>query len=87
MTRAIVALARMLVVATVCMLLIQGARAWGSAADRSRPAHEIVAREADLYRRLAERNAIYRRIVALRARASVEVVAEPGGGEARSQAV
>jgi hypothetical protein len=58
MTRAIVTVGRVVVVATVCMLLIQGARAWGSAADRNRRAHEIAAREPDLYRQLADRDAI-----------------------------
>jgi hypothetical protein len=58
MTRAIVTLGRVVIVATVCVLLIQGARAWGSAADRNRRAHEIAAREPDLYRQLADRDAV-----------------------------
>lgn len=58
MTRAIVTVGRVVVVATVCMLVIQGARAWGSAADRSRHAHEIAARESALYRQLADRDAV-----------------------------
>lgn len=58
MTRVIVTLGRVALVATVCMMLIQGARAWGSAADRNRRAHEIAAREPDLYRQLAERDAV-----------------------------
>lgn len=58
MTRAIVIVGWVVVVATVCMLLIQGARAWGSAADQNRRAHEIAAREPDLYRQLAGRDAI-----------------------------
>jgi uncharacterized protein YceH (UPF0502 family) len=58
MTRASVIVGRVVVVATVCLLLLQGARAWGSAADRNRRAHEIAAREPDLYRQLADREAI-----------------------------
>ena len=58
MTRAIVTLGRVIVVATVCVMLIQGARAWGSAADRNRRADEIAARESGLYRQLADRDAI-----------------------------
>lgn len=58
MRRAIRTVARVVVLATVCLLLIQGARAWGSAADRDRRAHEIAAREIDLYRQIAERDAI-----------------------------
>ena len=58
MTRAIVTAGRVVVVVTVFMLLIQGARAWGSAADRNRRAHEIAAREPSLYRQLADRDAI-----------------------------
>ena len=58
MTRAIVTVGRIVVVATVCVLLIQGARAWGAAADRNRRAYEIAAREPDLYRQLADRDAI-----------------------------
>lgn len=58
MTRVMVTAGRVVVVATVCVLLIQGARAWGSATDRNRRAHEIAAREPDLYRRLADRDAM-----------------------------
>ena len=58
MTRAIMMLGRVVIMATVCVLLIQGARAWGSAADRNRRAHEIAAREPDLYRQLADRAAV-----------------------------
>jgi hypothetical protein len=58
MTRAVVTVVRVVVVASVCILLIQGARAWGSANDRNRRAHEIAAREPDLYRQLAARDAI-----------------------------
>jgi hypothetical protein len=58
MTRAMVTVARVVVVATVCILLIQGARAWGSANDRNRRAHEIAAREPALYRQLAARDAV-----------------------------
>jgi hypothetical protein len=58
MTRAIMMLGRVVIMATVCVLLIQGARAWGSAADRNRHAHEIAAREPDLYRQLADRDAV-----------------------------
>lgn len=58
MTRAIVTVGRVVVVATVCVLLIQGARASGSANDRNRRAHEIAAREPDLYRQLAARDAV-----------------------------
>jgi hypothetical protein len=57
-TRAMVTLGRAVVVATVCILLIQGARAWGSANDRNRRAHEIAAREPSLYRQLADRDAL-----------------------------
>ena len=46
MTRAVVTVVRVVVVATVCILLIQGARAWGSANDRNRRAHEIRKLEA-----------------------------------------
>ena len=58
MTRAIGTVGRVLAVTIVCIVLIQGARAWGSAADRNRRAHEIAAREPDLYRQLADRDAI-----------------------------
>lgn len=58
MRRAIGTVALVIVVTTVCVLLIQGARAWGSAADRDRRALEIAARETDLYRQSAELDAI-----------------------------
>jgi hypothetical protein len=54
----IVTVGRILVVATACVLLVQGARAWGAAADRNRRAHEIAAREPALYRQLADRDAV-----------------------------
>ena len=59
MTRALAVAARVVVVATVCVLLIQGARASGSATDRNRRAHELSARESTLYRQLADRDAIF----------------------------
>lgn len=52
------AFGRVVIVATVCVLLIQGARAWGSAADRDRRAHEMAAREHALYRQLVDRDAV-----------------------------
>jgi hypothetical protein len=58
MTGAFVTVGRVVLVATACVLLIHGARAWGSAADRNRRAHEIAAREPGLYRQLADRDAI-----------------------------
>jgi len=58
MTRANMTVGRVLIVATICVLLIQGARAWGSAADRNRRAHEIAAREPDLYRQLADKDGV-----------------------------
>jgi uncharacterized protein YceH (UPF0502 family) len=58
MTRANMTVGRALIVAIICVLLIQGARAWGSAADRNRRAHEIAAREPDLYRQLADKDGV-----------------------------
>ncbi len=56
--RAVVTLAVVVVLATVGVLFVQGARAWGFAADRQRRAQEIVARESYLYRELANRDAV-----------------------------
>jgi uncharacterized protein HemX len=56
--RAVVTLAVVVMVATVGVLFVQGARAWGSAADRHRRAQESVAHESYLYRQLANRDAV-----------------------------
>jgi uncharacterized protein HemX len=56
--RAVVTLALVVVLATVGVLFVQGARAWGFAADRQRRAQEIVARESYLYQELANRDAV-----------------------------
>jgi hypothetical protein len=56
--RAVVTLAVVVMVATVGVLFVQGARAWGSA-DRHRRAQEIAAREPYLYRQLADRDAVF----------------------------
>ena len=56
--RAVVTVAVVVVLATVGVLFVQGARAWGFAADRQRRAQEIVARESYLYRELANRDAV-----------------------------
>ena len=45
--------------ATVCVLFIQGARAWGFAADRHRRVQETAARESYLYQQLASRDAVF----------------------------
>ena len=47
------------VAAIVVVLSVEGARAWGFAADRQRRAQEIVARESSLYRQLANRDAVF----------------------------
>jgi uncharacterized protein HemX len=56
--RAVVTLAVVVMVATVGVLFVQGARAWGSATDRHRWAQESVTRESYLYRQLANRDAV-----------------------------
>lgn len=56
--RAVVTLAVVLMVATIGVLFVQGARAWGFTADRHRRAQEIVARESYLYRQLANQHAV-----------------------------
>jgi hypothetical protein len=59
MTRVTVTLGRLVIVATACIVLIHGARAWGSAADRNRRAHEVAPREPYVYRLLADRDAAF----------------------------
>jgi hypothetical protein len=54
--RAVIALGLTVTLATV--LTVQGARAWGSAADRHRRSGEIAAREPYLYQQLANRDAV-----------------------------
>jgi hypothetical protein len=53
-----VTLVMMVLLATVGVLFVEGARAWGFAADRQRRAQESVARESYLYRELANRDAV-----------------------------
>jgi hypothetical protein len=56
--RAVVTLTVVFIVATVGVLFVQGAWAWGLAADRHRRARESVARESYLYQQLANRDAV-----------------------------
>jgi biopolymer transport protein ExbB/TolQ len=56
--RAVVTLALVVMVASVALLFVQGARAWGFTADRLRRAEEIMARESSLYRQLANQDEI-----------------------------
>ena len=57
--RAVVTLVLVVMVATLGVLFVQGARAaWGFAADRHRRAQESVARESHLYQQLANRDAV-----------------------------
>ena len=56
--RPVVALALTVILATVCILFVQGARAWGFAADRHRRAQEIAAREPYLYQQLSDSDAV-----------------------------
>jgi len=53
-----VTLVMMVLLATVGVLFVEGARAWGFAADRQRRAQESVVRESYLYRQLANRDAV-----------------------------
>jgi hypothetical protein len=57
--RAVAALALAVMLATVCILFVHSARAWGFAADRHRRAREIAARESYLYQLLADRDAVF----------------------------
>jgi hypothetical protein len=56
--RAVVTLALVVMVASVALLFVQGARAWGFTADRLRRAEEIMARESSLYRQLANQDGV-----------------------------
>ena len=56
--RAVVILATVFIAVTIGVLFVQGAWAWGLAADRDRRARESVARESHLYQQLANRDGV-----------------------------